>query len=82
MFLVAAGRLNLPPEQCLVVEDSFNGVRSACAAGCPVIMIPDLDEPTQEIRDLCDAVLESLDQIPELFANRQDVAAPPAASSS
>lgn len=82
MFLVAAGRLNLPPEQCLVVEDSFNGVRSACAAGCPVIMIPDLDEPTQEIRDLCDAVLESLGQIPELFANRQDVAAPPAASSS
>jgi len=45
-------------------------------------MIPDLDEPTKEIRDLCDAVLESLDQIPELFANRQDVAAPPAASSS
>ena len=67
MYLVAADRLGLKPEQCLVVEDSFNGVRAARAAGCPVIMIPDLDPPTTEIRDLCDAVLECLDQIPDMI---------------
>ena len=33
VFLVAAGRLGLPPEACLVVEDSVNGVAAARAAG-------------------------------------------------
>ena len=64
MYLAAASRLCLPPASCLVVEDSFNGVRAARAAGCPVVMIPDLDQPTNEIRGLCDAVLTRMDELP------------------
>ncbi len=33
IFLLAAKRLNLPPQQCLVVEDAINGVQAAEAAG-------------------------------------------------
>jgi len=33
IFLLAAKRLNLPPETCLVVEDAVNGVAAAKAAG-------------------------------------------------
>lgn len=33
VFLLAAARLGVAPEQCLVVEDSFNGIRAAKAAG-------------------------------------------------
>lgn len=33
IFLLAAGKLGLPPENCLVIEDSANGVRGAKAAG-------------------------------------------------
>ena len=36
-YLLAASRLSLEPAECLVVEDSFNGVRSASQAGCYVV---------------------------------------------
>ena len=32
-FLAAAGKLQIPPEECIVIEDSYNGTRSAKAAG-------------------------------------------------
>ena len=37
IYLLAANRFGLPPEECLVVEDSPNGVRAAVAAGMNVI---------------------------------------------
>jgi len=36
IFLEAARRVGVPPEKCLVVEDSQNGVLAARAAGIPV----------------------------------------------
>ncbi len=33
IFLVAAGRLAMPPIQCVVIEDAVNGVNAARAAG-------------------------------------------------
>lgn len=38
-FLIAAERLGLAPETCIVIEDSINGVRSGDTAGCTVIAI-------------------------------------------
>ena len=39
-YLAAARALSVPPRQCVVLEDSPTGVRSATAAGCHVIVIP------------------------------------------
>jgi len=48
-YLRAAQRLNLTPDRCLALEDSYNGVRAAYAANMRVIMIPDLLAPTDEM---------------------------------
>jgi HAD superfamily hydrolase (TIGR01509 family) len=37
IFLLAAGRMNLQPSDCVVIEDSANGVRGGVAAGMTVI---------------------------------------------
>src|SRR5271170_3827531 len=52
-FLKAAERLGVAPRLCLALEDSHNGVRSASSAGMMPIMVPDLLDPTDEIRRLC-----------------------------
>jgi HAD superfamily hydrolase (TIGR01509 family) len=68
-FLIAAERLGVAPEACLALEDSHNGVRAAAAAGMMTIMVPDLLEPTEEIRALCLAVLPSLHEVRRLLAD-------------
>ena len=37
IFLEASARLGLPPEACLVVEDSVSGLEAGLAAGCRVL---------------------------------------------
>lgn len=39
IYLLAAERLGLPPEECLVLEDSVNGVKAGLAAGMEVVAI-------------------------------------------
>jgi pseudouridine-5'-monophosphatase len=41
IFLVAARRLGVPNDHCVVVEDSPNGVLAAKRAGMQVIALPD-----------------------------------------
>jgi beta-phosphoglucomutase family hydrolase len=53
IFLLAARKLGCSPKECLVFEDSENGVKAGCAAGCFTIMIPDLIKPSDEIMQLC-----------------------------
>jgi HAD superfamily hydrolase (TIGR01509 family) len=40
IYLAVSGQLGRRPERCAAVEDSSNGLRSAAAAGLPVIAIP------------------------------------------
>lgn len=59
-YLKAAGLVGIDPVCCLALEDSHNGVRSAAAAGMMTIMVPDLLEATDEIRELCALVVPDL----------------------
>lgn len=52
IFLLAARKLKVPPETCLVFEDSPNGIRAAHAAGMIPILIPDTIPITEDIRKL------------------------------
>ncbi len=40
VFLLAAERLGVPPEECVVIEDSVNGARGAIRAGMRVLGFP------------------------------------------
>lgn len=73
IFRKAAEKLNLKPEQCLVLEDSYNGVRAGAAAGCQVVMIPDIQEPDEEIRKLCRKVCRNLREVIPFLENRSKI---------
>ncbi|MHB8659451.1 MAG: HAD family hydrolase [Solirubrobacteraceae bacterium] len=45
VYLEAARRVGVDPSQCVAVEDSSNGLRSAAAAGMTVIAIPNPHYP-------------------------------------
>lgn len=60
IYLYAAEKLGLPPEECMALEDSPNGVKSAAGAGCVTVMVPDLTEPDAELEKLIFARAESL----------------------
>lgn len=67
IYIFACGELGLPPERTFAVEDSPNGVRSAYAAGCRVIMVPDLTEPDTELQEMLYARVDSLLGIRDLI---------------
>ena len=67
IFLRAAETLDLPPEQCLVLEDSPHGILAAHRAGCLPVMIPDLKEPDAETEKLLFARCGSLPEVASLI---------------
>jgi HAD superfamily hydrolase (TIGR01509 family) len=62
-YLTAAAKLDLAPADCLALEDSYNGVRAAVAAGMPAIMAPDVLPATDEMRAMCVAVVGDLHEV-------------------
>jgi HAD superfamily hydrolase (TIGR01509 family) len=65
-FLRAAELLEVDPRHCLALEDSLNGIRSASAAGMMAVMVPDILEPTSEIRGLCTLIVRDLHEVRDL----------------
>jgi HAD superfamily hydrolase (TIGR01509 family) len=62
-YLLAASRLAVEPAACLAIEDSHAGVRAAHAAGLQTVLVPDLLPPSDDVRALCQAVMESLHDV-------------------
>ncbi|MGN0255820.1 MAG: HAD family hydrolase [Chordicoccus sp.] len=67
VYLAACRQIGIRPEEALAVEDAPNGIKSAHDAGCDVIMIPDLTQPTNEDLSMTRAVLPSLDALREML---------------
>ena len=53
-----------------VIEDSYNGIRAAYAAGMNPVMVPDQLPPTEEMRGKTAAILPSLTDVIEWFEIR------------
>jgi HAD superfamily hydrolase (TIGR01509 family) len=73
LFLLAATRLGVPPERCLVFEDSPNGIRAARAAGMRCVAVPNPVTRTLPMEG-ADLVLPSLADRPlsEILATLPD----------
>jgi len=66
-YLLAARDLGIPPENCYVFEDSFNGIRAGNAAGMKVIGLSTTNsteslagECVWVIPDFCGVLVDSI----------------------
>jgi HAD superfamily hydrolase (TIGR01509 family) len=65
-YLMAARRLAVDPERCLVVEDTRNGVLAAKAAGMTVAVVPNLASSHEDLSP-ADLVIPSLEALPKVL---------------
>jgi HAD superfamily hydrolase (TIGR01509 family) len=64
VYLEAARRLGVKPENVVAVEDSASGIRSAKGAGIGVVAIPNAHfPPPEEVLELADVRLDSLAEL-------------------
>lgn len=70
IFRKAVDFLKTEPEKTLVLEDSSHGVTAAYKAGIPVIMVPDLLQPDEELRNKTLEVFDSLSEVPAYLTNK------------
>ena len=64
VYLETAVRLGVRPEQCVVVEDSINGIRAGLAAGMTVVLVPNAKlPPAPGAHELADVVLDRLSDL-------------------
>ena len=61
-YLKAAERFGVAPEDCVVFEDSFNGLKSGRAAGMTVVGLATTNA-AESIRPLCDRVIHDFTEL-------------------
>ena len=55
-----AAALGAAPGDCFVIEDSYNGIRAAAAAGMRPLMVPDMVPPDEEMERLAEGIFPDL----------------------
>ena len=70
IFLRCAEHFDVPPERCVVLEDSENGILAAANGGIPVICIPDLEQPAPEIAEPAIFLAKDAREVLDYFDNK------------
>ena len=70
-YRLTCEQLAIAPAQCLVLEDSNNGMRAGLEAGCYAVMIPDLLKPDADVAQRATAVISSLTEVKLFIQKRQ-----------
>lgn len=72
IYLAACEKLGADPAEAIAVEDSYNGIRAAHAAGMKPVMVPDILPPDDEMREkavhICRDLHEARKVIAEMLA--------------
>ena len=67
IFLKAAEKIAVPIEKCLIVEDSFSGIKAARRSGGISCMVPDLVQPDAELMNCIDLLKKDLWEVYDLL---------------
>ena len=67
IYLMTCEKMGIRPECVYAIEDSYNGIRSAYRAGMMPIMVPDILQADDEMKEKSIAVLEDLFQVKQYF---------------
>ena len=67
IYLQTAKALNVSPQNCLVIEDSLNGVISGKSAKMAVVAVPENSHSMNEKLILADYIISDLTELFELF---------------
>lgn len=60
IYLKACEKLGVSPSDAMGLEDSYNGVRAIYSAGMKAVMIPDMVEPDDEMKEKTFAIKKTL----------------------
>ena len=72
VFLLAAERLGVKPEECLVLEDSKAGVIAGSSAGAKVIMVPDMFSPDEECKERTYRIVGNLGEVISILEEKNN----------
>lgn len=67
IYLAGAAAIGVAPEHCLAIEDSPAGIEASWRAGCMSVIVPDMDQPGEEILSRTFAKADSLFDVMELL---------------
>lgn len=67
IFLMACSRLKVLPKEAVTIEDSYNGIRAAHRAGTVPIMVPDMVQPDDEMKQLAYIICKDLSEVKKWF---------------
>ncbi len=71
IYLIACDKMKVRPSDAFAIEDSYNGIRSAHAAGMRPIMVPDMIPADDEMKELSEVVCDDLIKVIEYLKEVQ-----------
>ena len=72
IYVTACNKFGRETKECIAIEDSINGIKSASSAGMKVIMVPDVVQPTKEIEDRLWRKLDSLTEVRSFLESKNN----------
>ncbi len=72
IFNTVASKLGYDNSECIVVEDSINGIQAAVSGGFVPVMAVDLIPPDSYCRENCYQIIDNLTQLIEMMEREKD----------
>ena len=63
IYLIACREMGIEPHEAIAIEDSYNGIRAAHAAGMHPVMVPDMIAPDDEMKKLSEVICKDLYEV-------------------